>query len=284
MKIALLICGTSRNYKENYITWKKYLLDLYDVNIFIHTYDVDGYYLNNVNNFNKNDLLDLLKPKKYLIESFNDKTNDFKKQIKTQFLRRGSPKPESIKSQLYSIYMVNQLKKLDEKENGYVYDIVIKIRFDTIFYDDFGKDDINMIKTYDNVILCGNNNIKTMIYKNACVNCINNFNNNNFVKCMKHSDVSDIVVISNSKNMNHYAKIYLTYDMYIKQYHDMVLLKYNVNDLLQYAKIIYDNKSIMYYDVPNILYLYPERVLSLHLENYILLNYKILLDINRNVV
>lgn len=284
MKIALLICGTTRNYKENYATWKKHLLDLYNVSIFFHTYDVDGYHLNNINNFNKNDLLELLKPKKYLIESFDDKNNDFKKQTKTQFLRRGSPKPESIKSQLYSIYMVNQLKKLDEKENNYIYDIVIKIRFDTMFYGDFSVDDINLIKLHDNVILCGNNNIKIMLYKNACINCINNFNNNNFVKCDTHSNVSDIVIISNSKNMNHYAKIYFRYDIFIKEYYNMALLKYSISDLVKYAKCVYDNGSIMYYDVPNILYLYPEKVLALHLENYILLNYTLLLDTNRKII
>lgn len=286
-KIALLICGTVRNYKENYPSWKKHLLDLFDVTIFFHTYDIYGYHSQNNNKLSQFDidtLINIIKPKKYLIESYTTKLNDFKSQVKTQCLRRGSPNPECIKSQLYSIYMTNMLKKIYEKENNFQFDIVIKIRFDTMFYSNFSISDINLINKYDDVILCGNPEIKTMLYKNACMNCINNFKMNNFNKCEKHTDISDIVIISNSKIMNHYANIYFIYDKFIEGYHDKVKQSHNDDTLKKYIKCVYNNGSIMYWNVPKITCLYPESALALHFKDYILLNYVMRVDINRNVL
>jgi hypothetical protein len=284
MKIALLICGTIRNYKTNYLTWKKHLLDLFDVTIFFHTYDINGYHSTTNNKLSQLDietLINIIKPKKYLIESYTTKLNDFKKQIKTQCIRRGSPKPEHIKSQLYSIFMVNMLKQIDEKENNMSYDIVIKIRFDTIFHSNFSINDINLINKFPNVILCGNSEIKTMLYKNACTNCISNFNKPNF-KCQKHTDMSDIVIISTSKIMDFYADIYFVYDKFIMDFHSKVKLIHN--NLEKYKVYVYDNGSIIYCNVPKISCLYPECALSLYLKDYILLNYKINVDTNRIIV
>jgi hypothetical protein len=92
MKIALLICGTRRNYKENYPTWQKYLLNKYNIDIFFHTYDVIGYHKQNNNTLTKNDidnLINTIKPKNYIIDSFDNKLKYFKSQVKTQCLRTG---------------------------------------------------------------------------------------------------------------------------------------------------------------------------------------------------
>lgn len=286
MKIALLICGTTRNYKENYVTWKNHLLNLYNVDIFFHTYNINGYHLQNNHILTNNDidiLLKTLKPKKYLIEDYNVKTNDFKNNIKSQCIRRGSAKPEAIKSQLYSIYMSNLLKIIYEKENDFKYDIVIKIRFDTIFHEDFNINDINTITKHKNVILCGNPNIKTMLYKNACSNCIENFNKNIFAKCSKHTDISDIVIISSSTNMDYYANVYFEYDRYIKENHDKIIDVYGLK-LNNYISHKYDNGAIIYISVPNITCLYPESTLSHHLRDFILLNYSFKVDTNRNIL
>ncbi len=287
MKVALLICGTIRNYKENYPTWHKHLLSLFNVDIFFHTYNVYGYHNQSTNNIistiDTNTLVEIIKPKNYIIDSHIDKIKYFKDQTKTQCIRNGSPNPEFIKSQLYSIYMANNLKKIYEIENNFKYDIVIKIRFDTIFYGNFNLSDINLIQKQNNVILCGNPNIKTMLYKNACKKCIDNFNNKKIVNCDMHADTSDIVLISSSTAIDHYADIYFEYDKYIIQNHNKVCEIYNHIELKKYIKYTYANKSIIYCNVPKITYLYPEKVLSLHLKNFILLNYTINLDINRNI-
>lgn len=286
MRIALLICGTTRNYKENYVTWKNHLLNLYNVDIFFHTYNINGYHLQNSYLLTNNDidlLLKTIQPKKYLIEDYNIKTDDFKNSIVSQCIRRGSAKPESIKSQLYSIYMSNLLKTIYEKENNFKYDIVIKIRFDTVFYQDFNINDCNTIIQHKNVILCGNPNIKTMLYKNACINCIENFNKDIFIKCSKHTCISDIVIISSSTNMDHYANIYFDYDRYIKENHDKIVEMYG-QQLNNYISHKYSCGAIIYISVPKITCIYPESALSHHLEDYILLNYSFRVDTNRNIL
>lgn len=285
MKIALLICGTVRNYKKNYQSWYKHLLSLFKVDIFFHTYDVYGFHNkndnNNMNVYDNINLINILKPKNYIIDSYENKLKYFKNQVKTQCMRNGSPKPEYIRSQLYSIYMANQLKLIYETENNFKYNIVIKIRFDTIFYSNFNMTDINLIQKYKNVILCGNSNIKTMLYKNACCNCIKKFNDKKFEKCELHTNISDIVLMSTSNIMDFYANIYFEYNTFLDQYQKNVKEKYSDMELKKYIKYTYDNLAIIYYNVPKIEYLYPEKVLSLHLKNYILLNYTMNLDINR---
>jgi len=280
LKIALLITGTIRNYKENYITWKKYLLDKYFVDIFFHTYNIIGYHNDIHKNcfsdslFNEIELLKIIKPTKYKIDNFDDKLKEFKDSVISQCLTSGSPKPEFIKSQLYSIYIANQLKLEYEKINGSEYDLVIKIRFDTIFYSSFDISDIIKVYSSDNIILCGNPNINSMKYKNACKKCIK-YNK----KCNSHDIISDIVFISTSKSINYYANIYLEYDKFIRDMFKKA--KKNIKNLEKYKDTSYKSGCI-YYDVPKIECPYPEKILAKYLHNYILLNYSINLDINRN--
>lgn len=279
LRIALLITGTTRNYQDNYITWKKHLLDLYHVDIFFHTYDISGYHNDIYGNrnviFNQKPIVDLLNPQKYIIDSFVKKIAEFRKLVVSQCVRPNSPKPEFIKAQMYSIFKANELKTLYEKENGLEYDIVIKIRFDTIFYSQFPIEDVKMIYSYNNIILCGNPNIKAMKFKNACLKCVSNFDKLLNVKCKNHDNTSDIVFISKSHIMNYYANIYNKYDEYISIPKNM--------DLSTYVSHTYENKAKLYNNVPKGMCPYPERVLALYLQDYILLNYSMNLDINRNI-
>lgn len=280
IKVALIITGTSRNYIENYPTWKAYLLDLYDTDLFFHTYNVTGYhndiYANKQNIFDPDPLIKLLQPKKYIIDDFTTKIEELKNGVVSQCSRSNSPKPEYIKAQLYSIYMAAKLKRQYEIENNFEYDVVIKIRFDTIFHSEFDIDDIRLIYSKSNVILCGNSQIKTMKYKNACVNCIKGIN------CTKHTDTSDIVFISRSNIIDFYAEIYNNYDKFIA---DMVKMTIDNNiDINQYKTFEYNNKAAIYTNVPKSHCPYPEKILSLYLKDYVLLNYSINLDINRNIV
>lgn len=280
LRLALLITGTIRNYKENYITWKKHLLDLYNVDIFFHTYNIIGYhsdiYNNNNIKFNEKEVVDILKPKKYKVDIFDNKMKEFKECIKPQCLRSGSPNPEFIKAQLYSIYMANCLKKDYEKENNIEYDVVIKIRFDTIFYSDFDIYDIRKIYTCQNLILCGNSKIKSMKYKIACKNCIALSK-----KCQSHAPVSDIVFMSKSNIMDFYAEIYNNYDKFIENMFKATVEK--TKDIEQYRDYDYKN-GFIYRNVPKSECPFPEKILAEYLKDYMLLDYSIVLDINRKVV
>ncbi|QKF94571.1 hypothetical protein QKU48_gp1113 [Fadolivirus algeromassiliense] len=281
LKIALIITGTIRNYKENYFTWKKHLLDLFDVDIFFHTYNIVGYHkdiYNNTDNiiFNEKEVIDLLKPKKYKIDVFDIKIKEFKDSVKPQCLRSGSPNPEFIKAQLYSIYSANLLKIEYEKENDFEYDIVIKIRFDTIFYSDFEISDVVRIYCDKNIILCGNPKIKSMKYKTACKNC-----NKILKKCKEHAPISDIVFIGKSTSMNFYAEIYNNYDKFIEEMFKATLNK--TKNIEEYRDKEYKT-GFLYKNIPGSECPFPEKILAIYLKDYILLDYSINLDINRRIV
>lgn len=280
LRIALLVTGTIRNYKENYITWKKHLLDLYNVDIFFHTYNIVGYHKDIYNNlnmtFNENDVINTLRPKKCKIDVFETKIKEFTQSIKPQCLRSGSPNPEFIKAQLYSIYIANSLKKAYEKENNFEYDIVIKIRFDTIFYSDFEINDIKKIYTNKNAILCGNPKIKSMKYKTACKEC-----NKYSRKCNSHSPISDIVFISKSNIMDFYADIYNNYDKFIEAMFKITAEK--TQNIEQYRDQEY-KYGFIYKNVPRSECPFPEKVIADYLKDYMLLDYSINLDINRKIV
>jgi hypothetical protein len=271
--LALVICGTVRNYKENYITWKKYLLDLFQVDIFFHTYDVPGYKGGGDGRFDIREVVGLLNPKKYMVDNNTEKIKDFRNSVVTQCLRRGAAKPEFIKAQLYSIYMANRLKQEYEQETGIEYDLVIKIRFDTIFCTAFDISDIMTIYSAKNIILCGNPTIKTMKYKEGCKKCIHMKQ-----KCDGHTDICDIVLMSRSKIMDWYANIYTMYDKYIAE-----MCSKFVGDT-QYLRTVYPNGARIYYDVPKSECPYPEKMLALHLKDYVLWNFNIAVDTNRKII
>ncbi len=287
LKIALLITGTTRNYKKNFVTWKQYLLDLFDVDIFFHTYDVVGYHdhiyrdtPNAKKTIDRAALVSLLTPKKYCVDKFSEKIEQFKGTVVSQCLRTGSPNPEFIKSQLYSIYVANELKKDYEKSQNFTYDFVIKIRFDTIFYTPFDILDIMRVYgTGQSVVLCGSPYIKTMKYKHACRKCtkLNDL-------CNGHTDVSDIVFMGKSADIDHYANIYNTYDTFITTMFLATKKSIPHNELGKYVSIIYKNNSIVYKNVPRSECPFPEKILPMHMKSHTLLEYTMQLDINREVL
>ena len=158
MKIALCISGQPRAYKKGYEDLKKYYLDKYDIDVFIHTwkdeiykgtpffegdeekkiyeYDEDMY----------SNLVKLYNPKSFLINN----------QIK--FVSQdttGNMWRQSIQNSLsmwYSVHKTNELKINHEKINNIKYDYVIRTRTDIEFdlvLDDFKnykKDTITLHK------------------------------------------------------------------------------------------------------------------------------------------
>jgi len=286
IKIAFLLTGTVRNYKMNLETWKTYLLDLFDVDVFFHTYDVYGFQKaktqGNVEpemhqKVDVAELVRLLGAKRFVVDCLDKKLGEFRMQIPQQFINNGIALPEYIKAQLYSIYVANKLKMEYEKENDFVYDIVIKIRFDTVFNSPFDLFDFEIILSNKQVILCGNPNIGAMSYKNACLNCIKNYNYWEPKSCLNHSIVSDIVYISISQNIDFYASLFLHYDLIVINHYK----KYLDYGHQKYISKIYPNGSILYKNVPGVKLLFPELVLSSYLKNYILLNYGLGVDTNR---
>lgn len=152
MKIALCLSGHIRNLEENYLSLKNNLLNFYDVDVFIHTWDtygwrVDGidittqedgfkgfdYYSGNINQIKINEIL---KPKKMVIDNYKDFESIFVEKSKSYTNLRCPDKdrPSNMASMWYKIMKCNELKKHYEEENNFKYDIVIRTRPDLVYF------------------------------------------------------------------------------------------------------------------------------------------------------
>lgn len=138
MRVALCLSGQARFFERCYYeSMKPNILDDLDPDVFIHTWDtskmVDQHFVNG-NGFAMGDtipanlmesVINLYKPKKYIIEP----QKDFE-QNKWSSRLMPSIKSDHMYSMFYSINQSNKLKKQHEDENNFLYDWVIRIRFD----------------------------------------------------------------------------------------------------------------------------------------------------------
>lgn len=136
MKIAVCISGQARNYEKGYQELKKWFLDKYDCDIYIHTWKDKKIVRNNFdenftpshsyelndNDFNR--ILDLYKPKAhYFQHPIPFDVNDIKGILNRRL--------NNLLSAAYSIQACYDLVK----ESGIKYDLVIRYRFDLRFTD-----------------------------------------------------------------------------------------------------------------------------------------------------
>ena len=91
--------------------WKKYIIDENDVDVFIHSWELD--------------LED------YLVESYQPKKYQVEKQIVFNIEHKEDNKRnQAVYSRFYGAQRVGELKKEYENENNFIYDCVIDARFD----------------------------------------------------------------------------------------------------------------------------------------------------------
>jgi hypothetical protein len=141
MKIALCLSGQTRNWITTYESIKKQIIEKYNVDVFIHTWDVKGqmvphHFVNNYDdNFDKIDykFIDFYKPKKIQIDS--PEYNTFKQ-------KTYGGRFYNTLMMWYSIHKSNQLRKEYEIENNIKYDLIIRCRFD-LFFENFVINEIN---------------------------------------------------------------------------------------------------------------------------------------------
>ena len=146
MRIALLLPGHPRTYKQTYESLKKNLLDVYQqVDIFIWCWDELGFWTpdnsdgsvpeygiyGSSGKVNQEDLLNLYKPKAFKIEKISDhKQKILNFQDKIIEKRYPHVRPFNNVSCWYGIYKCDLLRRKYEEENGFTYDIVVRGRFD----------------------------------------------------------------------------------------------------------------------------------------------------------
>lgn len=153
MKIALCLSGQSRCVIPNYPNIKRSILDVADVDIFIHTWTSLDYVDQNSRPItNPDNVVQLYRPKKHTIEDqiIFDK-HDF--EHITDYVDRREWMFQRVKSMFYSIQKSNALKLQFEEENSFKYDCVVRCRMDSILPTVFSLDELS--KNPDSLFIYG---------------------------------------------------------------------------------------------------------------------------------
>lgn len=135
-KIALCISGYLRTFKDCYPSILENVIQDNDVDIFIHTYDKLGHSKGWRDPIDLSEDIDLefLQSLPNLKVLVTQKWDDIKYQFEK--FRKFQPEVTNINviaTIFWKILQCNELKKQYEKENNFVYDIVIRTRGDQIF-------------------------------------------------------------------------------------------------------------------------------------------------------
>ncbi len=163
MKIAICFSGASRDFNSCLPSIKKYLIQNNDVDFFLHLWDStkkteDISYNFKWKNYEGdiNRIIELLKPKKYVIDTFNKDWEEIilkESRIEPNKLNTQNDKNYGFNccSMYYKIKLCYQLVEDYMKETGVNYDIIIRARFDFIWekyinFDNFDENKLYLIK------------------------------------------------------------------------------------------------------------------------------------------
>ena len=187
LKLAILLHGHMRSYEQTNFSFKRVVGNLKKkfelCDIFIHTWDMkepesktwhSGPPLGFQNDkIKEKEIRQLYNPVDILVES---------QEIKYPKLLLHGTCYEAVKHVWYSMYMANELKKKQEDKNNFKYDIVVKLRPDIEFFDDFLLEEL---EANDKIWHCQQFTKRT---------------------------ASDVVFFANSKNMDLIAEYYKNFD------------------------------------------------------------------------
>lgn len=208
-KIAILIAGRLDTFDDVYPSFKKYVIDYFQPDIFFSGYpNKKGF------EYCENKLVELWNPKKYILREY---TEEVRKEIHPNdeiFNARKRPetKPNTWLSGIYNVKIANDLKKQYEIENDLKYDICIKVRTDCIWHSYITENEINLAKIDKNILIPTAWDFKEVHPMGA----------------------SDVIAISNSDSMNKYASLIDYIDEYFQNghtFHPESLVGIHINNL-----------------------------------------------------
>jgi hypothetical protein len=228
MKIALCLSGQPRFFKTSYTLLKKYILDSYDCDLFIDTWNinihesVEGLYRYK-DEGSLEELYNIYKPRIFKVESLDEKIEEISFNFEKKVLSKDFQKlnwPSHIPStnhfisryycMLYKIYNCNKIKNEYAKIHEINYDITIRARMDLVY--EKSPDIIN----------------DGILYTDS-------FGNGRF-------GPGDTFAFSNTNNMDIYSNLFLKLDEYIEKNEVPI----NTEFLLQYH---IENNNILWKNI-----------------------------------
>ena len=210
MKIALCISGSLRNFKDTFYSFKEFILDKFNPDVFFYGPENKEGIDINLQDFNS-----LYKPLEAIIQPTN-----FYSTIPCKYTA------PNIYYMAYNTFMCNNLKKEHENKNNFTYDLVIRARPDYFWFRSLTEKELQLAKT--NILIP-----KEWAFKiyNECARC-------------------DMLAIGNSEMMDIYSSLYQNIDRYGDQINvhpetlcGFNLLTNNVSNIEIERPIIYEYPS-----------------------------------------
>lgn len=156
MRVAVVLAGHLRGWDFYGPALIENVLQPLSADLFVHTWDTGGQKLwigeilcgpSPDDNFTVDyeSAIRLLQPKRYVVENRLRLHNEglFDARVRRHmYVFWAQARPEYINSQLYSIYRANRLRTEYEREHGFEYDLVIRLRLDYGPIDEVPEDEI----------------------------------------------------------------------------------------------------------------------------------------------
>jgi hypothetical protein len=186
MKIAICLSGMVRNFENTYPSFKKFIIDEHNPDIFF-----SGYPNSKGFEYCESKIIELYSPKKIIIQEYTD---DLRKMIcnnEEKYKARPETKVNNFLSQMYNIKKCDLLRQEYEKENNFKYDVVIRSRIDVFYFKKFEEKELQMAQ-FGYILIPTEWDFKTVNIR----------------------AVSDSFAMTNSKNMTKYSNLYNNFDEY----------------------------------------------------------------------
>jgi hypothetical protein len=202
MKAAICISGQPRNIEIGSLQIKNNIIDAnldLNIDVFCHcwnpasdmTWDTSQDHLKNQLGLPNKAAIQIIKDTLNPVKIFWEDQIDFSGYVK-YFNSSDTAKQTSVASNFYSIYKVNELKRQYELENNFVYDYVLRLRYDLIFENKF------ILSKYKNYV-----DTKIVVPKNY------QEDQDNISWNIKNKGMVDVFALSNSSNMDKYCQTFL---------------------------------------------------------------------------
>ena len=134
MKIAILVSGQPRRYRNGFKDLKKWFLDRYDCDVYLHAWDAPEFHKYNF--FDEGKLQHIYKTNNNiytnLVDWYKPKAHLFEPAIKFDAADLKGPNNQRLDSQMSMWLSLKRAWDLME-ESGIKYDLVIKTRYDLLF-------------------------------------------------------------------------------------------------------------------------------------------------------
>lgn len=139
MKVALCISGHLRTFEQTFPALQEYVLDAYDCDIFISTWNDSGFADSSNEAENTDDVLDrarrLYHPLRMESEVWAEVCPQWGDLEFLNARRRSDAYPDRILGMWYKIWRANELKRAWEQQHGFVYDVVVRTRADVLHFE-----------------------------------------------------------------------------------------------------------------------------------------------------